>query len=436
MKIKDQHIFDLIKGGGINFIFYGSNLLIVYLLAIVIAKYYGADTYGRYSTIKSLVMILIIITTLGLNTLAIKLGSDNSHYSKGKFKSNFVKKSYVILLFSSGIISCFLFLFKKEIAIHVFDDIKLEQYLTFFPLILVCAVFLNFNSNLFKGQKRVLLFSFISSFLNNFIFIVALLIIFNWFSENEIYLILSFLGSIIIALVISVFKVFPIKKENIIDNISIKKLISLSYPMMLSSSMIYIVFSVDTLMLAFFDISENVGIYRVVTQISTLNTIFLIVLGTVLGPKIAGLYFEGKKEEIKKVIAKGVKLIFIITVPLFLGILIFSEHLLLFFGTEYLKGYHALILLSTCQFLYAISGFVDLILNMTGKQKVFGKITMISAGVNLIMNVILIPKYGITGAAVATSFSILLTNILAVLYIKKNMKIIAIYIPFIKNKLS
>ncbi len=433
MNKKDHHIVDLIKGGSINFIFYGLNLLIVYVLAIVISKYYGAEAYGRFSILKSLLLILIILTTLGLNTLAIKLGSDTNHYVSGKFKSNFVQKSYRILFCSSLLVSFFIFYFKREISLHVFDDQKLEHYFTFFPLIVIVSVFLNYNSNLFKGQKRVVLFSFISSFFNNFIFLIGLFICFHYFSSNEMYLVVCFLLSVLIATGYSLFKVFPIKKTNNTVDFPVKKLLALSYPMMLSSSMIYIIFSLDTLMLAFFDVSENVGIYRVVVQISTLNTIFLIVLGTILGPKIGRLFSEGKKDEIKDVIRKGVKLIFFITAPIFVCMLIFSEQLLLFFGPEYLKGLYALIILSACQFLYAISGFVDLILNMTGKQKVFGKITMISAGINIALNLLLIPNYGITGASIATGFSILLTNTLAVIYIKKDMKILAVYIPFFKH---
>ncbi len=434
MKIKDKHIFELIKGGGINFIFYGLNLIIVYLLAILISKYYGAAAYGRYSIIKSIILILIIITTLGLNTLAIKLASDSKHYKKKKFKSNFLKRSYLVLLISSTIVATLLFLLKKTIAIDLFNDPKLEQYFFVFPFLLITAVFLNYNSNLFKGQKRVLLFSIVSSFLNNFILICSLFVVFNWYSNDELYLILGFLFSLIIALIVSFYKIFPIKYESTIKSISTKKLLTLSYPMMLSSSMIYIIFSIDTLMLGFFELSENVGIYRVITQVSSINTIFLIVFGTIIGPKISNLYSEGKHEELKQVIKKSSKLIFFVTLPILLIVVVFSKQILMFFGVEYMKGYYALILLSFCQFTYAVSGFVDLILNMTGRQKIFGKITVISAVVNLLLNVVLIPKFGIMGAAISTGFSILLTNTIALIYIKRDMNILSIYIPVFKNK--
>ena len=433
MKKRDHHIIDLIKGGGINFIFYGLNLIIVYLLAIFISKYYGAAVYGRYSIIKSIILILIIITTLGLNTLAIKLASDSKHFINKRFKTNFLKKSYQVLFVSLTIIAALVFFLREKIALNVFNDPNLEQYFFIFPFLLVAAVFLNYNSNLFKGQGRVLLFSIVSSFLNNMIFFCFIFAVFNWYSDDELYLILGFLFSLIIALIVSLFKIFPLKYESPVKNISIKKLITLSYPMMLSSSMIYLIFSIDTLMLGFFEISENVGIYRIITQVSSISTIFLIVFGTIIGPKISNLYSDGKHEELKGLIKKSSKLIFFVTLPVFLLVVLFSKQILLFFGPEYLKGYFALVFLTFCQFTYAISGFVDLILNMTGRQKIFGKITIVCAVVNLLLNFLLIPKFGIIGAALSTGFSILLTNVIALVYIKKKMDILSIYIPFFKK---
>ena len=58
IKKKDKDLFELIKGGSLNFIFYGLNLFVVYFLAIIITKFYGPSAYGRYSIIKSLILLL------------------------------------------------------------------------------------------------------------------------------------------------------------------------------------------------------------------------------------------------------------------------------------------------------------------------------------------------------------------------------------------
>jgi O-antigen/teichoic acid export membrane protein len=434
LKHIDKDLVDLVRGGGINFIFYGLNLAIVYFLAIIITKYYGSAAYGRYSIIKSLILVLIILNTLGLNTYAIKLAAHKNHFENGFFKSDFLKKSYFILIFTSIIFTIVLFFFKREIAIVIFKDENLEVYLIYFPVILLFSVFLNYNSNVLKGQGKILSFSVISSFLNNFIFIILLILIFNWYSKSELFLVISLLISFLIAFIVSAFNIFPLRfsKERITFKYS--DLIKESFPMMLSSSMIFIIFSVDILMLGYFDTSENVGIYRIVTQISGLNAVFLIIFSAIVGPKIANLFSDGRNLEIEPLIKKSSKIILFITFPILILILVFSKEILLFFGTDYLAATKAIIILSICQFIYAISGFVDLILNMTGNQKIFGRITVLTAVLNIVLNLFLIPKYGITGAAISTGFSILLTNALGIIYIHKKYKFLPFYIPFTKIK--
>ncbi len=122
-KIGNTQSQNIIKKGSTVFLFYALNLILVYFISIFISKYYGPEVYGRYSIIKSLILILIIIATLGLNTLAIKLSSNVNHYNSGVFKSDFLKKSYLIIFIGSIIISVFLFFKKTTIALFIFKDI-------------------------------------------------------------------------------------------------------------------------------------------------------------------------------------------------------------------------------------------------------------------------------------------------------------------------
>jgi O-antigen/teichoic acid export membrane protein len=430
---KDKVLIDLIKKGGLNFLFYSLNMIIVYALAIVLTKYYGSAAYGRYSIIKSLILVFIILASLGLNTLVIKFVSDINYYNNKKYKVNFLKRSFQLLALTTFFISSFFYLFKYEISTKIFNDEKLEIYFEYFPLILIFSVFLNYNSNLLKGQGKILLFSFVSSFFNNLIFIFLIFLSVNYYSSSEIYLILSLLISFIIACIYSIFKVTPIKYEKEFSNLKYSKLLKQSLPMMLSSSMIFIIFSVDTLMLGYFESTQNVGIYRIVSQISSLNAIALIILSSVVGPKISNLFSKNEHFKIQSLVIKSSKLILVSTIPIFLFLFLFYKNILTFFGEEYISGSSAIIILSVCQFFYAISGLSDLVLNMTGKQKIFGKITFFTAILNLILNYILIPKYGLTGASIATGISILLTNLFSLVVIYNQYQFLAIYIPFFNN---
>jgi O-antigen/teichoic acid export membrane protein len=67
---------------------------------------------------------------------------------------------------------------------------------------------------------------------------------------------------------------------------------------------------------------------------------------------------------------------------------------------------------------------------MTGKEKLSQRIMIWMTGLNIILNVVLIPRYGIVGAAIATTISMVTWNVIAAFYVYKYYKVIAI--PFVK----
>ena len=71
------------------------------------------------------------------------------------------------------------------------------------------------------------------------------------------------------------------------------------------------------------------------------------------------------------------------------------------FGDEFLYGKWVLIFLCITQFITFCSGSVGPILQMTGNEKVFRNINIIATIINIFSNIILIPKYGINGAAIS-----------------------------------
>jgi O-antigen/teichoic acid export membrane protein len=77
-----------------------------------------------------------------------------------------------------------------------------------------------------------------------------------------------------------------------------------------------------------------------------------------------------------------------------------------------------------------VSGSVGYLMNMTGYQKEYNYIMIISAVINIVLNYFLIPIYGIEGAAMASAISMVLWNIASVVFVKIKMKIYAGYIPF------
>ena len=84
------------------------------------------------------------------------------------------------------------------------------------------------------------------------------------------------------------------------------------------------------------------------------------------------------------------------------------------FGANYVLARDALLLLLGGQFFSSLCGPGAIYLNMTGKQKKLNTILILGLGINVVLNLMLIPIYGIEGAAAATLISMIFWNCLIV----------------------
>ena len=102
-------------------------------------------------------------------------------------------------------------------------------------------------------------------------------------------------------------------------------------------------------------------------------------------------------------------------------LMIFGKPILGLFGEEFKNGYLSLLILIVGQLVNALSGSVGYIMVMTGKQKQASIVFAISAALNIIMNLIFIPIFGIAGAAAVTAASLILWNVTLVFYIRNRL---------------
>jgi O-antigen/teichoic acid export membrane protein len=108
---------------------------------------------------------------------------------------------------------------------------------------------------------------------------------------------------------------------------------------------------------------------------------------------------------------------------------LFRKSILNLFGAEFIEGEIVLIVFSIGLLFNAMIGSVALILNMTSYQKELRTITLISAALNLVLNYILIKKYGINGAAYASIIAAVFLNVSCAILVKNKLG----FFPFMRS---
>ncbi len=419
LKLKENsNIREILVNGVSTFSFKIISLVLAYALLLLITNKFGASVFGRYSITITLAQLVVMLFTLGLPSAIVKLTSDTINFNSIP-QNNYLTKSVLLTLLSGVITTIILYLSSEFLAVTVFKDVQLIYYFKLLSLFIIPLLFHELLSNFFRGKKdfkKYNLFTFIVPYI---LFFIAFFIIMKYVSREEITF-LSYGIGITITFIIEFFLYSKIN-THAKTNFPTQKLLKLSLPMLFSTALLFLLNWTDVFMLGSMKSSTEVGIYNAAFKIASLGFIIIIAINVVITPKISELYSQHKMEDLKKVIRQSTWLIIVLTIPIVFIIILFRKQILGLFGNEFLSGEMSLIIISLGILISAISGNVDQILNMTNSHKILRNITLFCFIINVILNYVLIPIYGINGAAVASLITTILLNVSCLYYIKKKL---------------
>lgn len=402
-------------------------------ISVIIARIYGVDVLGTVAMINAFLMLTTIFTVLGTGTSLLRLIPE--HFVKYSPKSAFkVYRKSQILVIAVSLVSGILFYFSADL---IASKIFLKPHLSFyFALASICIVFKSMmlmTTQAIRGLRLIKIFSVMQ--ILPFFFNIILLFIIGaaWPSQNvPVY---AFLGSFVITGIVGFFIMEysfrkKIQSEDYVYNLSFREVLTISFPMLMAQTMTFAVGQTGIIILGIYKSEEEVGYYDIAVKLSTLTSFILSAINSMAGPKFSELFHSNKLDELFYVAKKSAKLIFWTTSPILIGLITFGFYILYFiFGKNFTVAYPALIILIIGQFVHSISGATALFMNMTGNEKIFRNIVSIAALTNLGLSFILIPQYGIFGAAVAATITLSGWNIITLLYIKKKFGKTTGYFP-------
>jgi len=194
----------------------------------------------------------------------------------------------------------------------------------------------------------------------------------------------------------------------------IKSLSIFSFWLFLTSGGVAVFSYADTILIGYFLDNADVGVYRVAFQFTLLASFATVALQSTLFPKISRWTKIGDLKTTEKSLSRAVSYSFVLSVPIFTGGVLLGDKMLYFFyGAEFLQGYNALVLLLGVQIVNVFQYLFTTYLSAMDHQKEAFKVTAVAASLNIILNIILIPIIGITGAAIATLSAMTLNALLA-----------------------
>ena len=393
-----------------------SGILLMFLLSLFLTNSFSAEIVGQYDFVRSFLMILSGASLLGTNQAIIYYsGILTSKKSFGSIKSIYFKMNFLILI-ACAILYAPLLVIDKEVINQIFNKQGAYELVSLSLQGLVFYSITMLNIDTIRALKHTLIsegFRNIFRYTPFFIFSIILYII-----DSPEYLVLWFIYGFVVIFVISTAVVyfflfnknFP---KSAAHNFSSTEILRASYPMALSAISYFLMQSTDVLFISAYDTFESVAYYSIAVKLATVTALALISVNIVIAPKIASIYNDKNFYQLKLILKKATRMNVVISLPIIIILLFFSEYVLSTFGSNYILAKNALWILLIAQFFNSITGPSALYLNMTGRQKKLNVILVISLLINVVLNIILVPDFGMLGAAISTTTSFVISKILA-----------------------
>jgi O-antigen/teichoic acid export membrane protein len=179
---------------------------------------------------------------------------------------------------------------------------------------------------------------------------------------------------------------------------------------------------VDRLMVAVFRPPSEVGVYQAASQISLLFAMILGSFGAIFAPMISRLHKDGDSARLRDLYAASTRWALYVATPGFLVVLFAGGSLLhVLFGPQFAAGYRPLVLLALGQLANVATGVVGLMLMMTGRQRLWLALTASALALSLVLDLLLIPRFGAAGAACATGCSLALLFVAGLLLVSRKL---------------
>ena len=383
-----------------------------YIFSIVMARLLGAQMLGIYSLGNAVTRIAEIFALMGLDNGVLRFVSRDTENTQNVNSS--IYSSLKVGLLSSIVISIILF-FSAELIVNNFlkEDKFLIIVIKLFSLSLPFSVLTLISSSATQAFKILKYKIFVNQIVNPLTLLIAFISSF-YFLGTKLSILIPTVTSAIIGLIfiLKFLRNFAkISFKNLIKSEVNKEILRFSIPLMFVSAIGIIMHWVDIVMLGVLSNATDVGMYHPIDRTAGLVRMILFAFAGIFAPIFSENYFKKNIAGMKESYQSSSKYILTFSLPVFIFLFIFASPMLSLFGSEF-QNEVALKILLTGIFVQTIFGLGSSTLSMSGNTT-FNLINVsIALILNVALNYILIPQYGIIGAALSTAIALFILSIL------------------------
>src|SRR3990172_2576203 len=402
---------NIVRGSGTAFLLQIVGAILAYLLQVFLARWIGQDGYGNYVFAYSWAQVLAVFGALGLTISILKflpeyLANQDWASVRGLL---FAFRGLVILAGSLLTILAMVFF------LH-WPQGEIDPLVLGFGLLLVPLIALkDLQTETIRGLERIAQ-AFAPPYILQPILVAgsAIFFLLTTGSLTAATAVWSLAASLLVVLVIQFLIIKNLTKPAsfVKPSFSITQWLQPSVSLLVVQGSLVVAGRADVIVVGWMRGAAAAGVYSAASRTAFLISFVLIAVNAVIAPKIAPLFGNKDIRGLQALVSSGTRLAAGIGIFATLGMIAFSNLILGIFGTGFQLGQSVLIILAIGQMINVATGPVGNLMHLTGNQKLSAKVYFGAAVLCVVLNILLVPRLGMNGAAIATASTMALQNMI------------------------
>jgi O-antigen/teichoic acid export membrane protein len=406
-----------------------------YFFKIYLARALGPEALGLYVLGITVIAFIGVFNSAGLPSAAAKFVSAYSAQGEYSKLSGFLRDGLTLLLVLNVVLGTALLIVGPWLVIHLYHAPRLSRYLWAFSAIMTLGVL-----NLFLGQvmaayrdvaRRTVITQFIGTPAN---IVIAIALISLGFGLTG-YLVAQVASAALVFMLLGALvwrmtpkSVAPVRASFCLE----RQVLSFSAVACGIAGLQFALAQTDMIVLGHYASVRQVGVYAVAMTLVGFVSIALDSVNQIFSPIIAELHASENHALLQQLYSTLTKWIVVLTFPLALTLMLFSHGLMSIFGAGFQPGAVVLVLGTCGQIFNCAVGSVGYLLIMSGNQTEFIRIQVVNAALLIGLNFVLVPRLGITGAAIAMTTTTITTNLWALASVRRLLKLFPYHTGYLR----
>jgi O-antigen/teichoic acid export membrane protein len=408
----DGDLREVLRGSALGFAVKVLAAASAFCANVVVARLLGADQAGLFFLAHTIVLLAAAVGRLGLDQTFVRLiAAYRADDDWGRVKAVYRTGLTWVLLLSTGL-ALLLWTTADVLGRYVFSEAGFGAVLRVTALAVPFVALFGLLAAALQGVKRVVESLLTLSVIAPLALLIFALALRPETADEVALLFVVSAGIAVLGGVLSWYSRWPWSTPA--QPVPSSHILASCLPLFVATVLSLSSNLSGQLMLGAWATSADVAIFNAAQRTAALTSFVLVAVNSIAAPKFAALYTTGQKAALKQTALNSTRLMVVVALPPLALMLFFPSWVLSLFGPAFPDGALALQILAIGQFVNVASGSVGYLLAMTGHERILRNIVFVAAASCIGLGLVLVPAYGLLGAAIATAVGMAMQNVLCV----------------------